>query len=900
MFGGHQKTAMHKSVYGTVTKMFGNFGYVDDEIFFLREVVSGVQPRAGDHVFVSANYTPNMPIKWNADRLEVRTKQHHQPPPPPPPSRHRHHQQQQPPPMPSRRDAYSNRGYGRSSGGNGVKREASSSRHQPSTSSNYAVSVPTRLFALPQFSVMDLRQRYPRLYLPSDFYHVSNTWLDEFPIDQPFQLGRHCAFHIFPKEVDSLDQQEAMNAAEPADQDYRYCAKVMLLASPPLDQLYSRTCALAHDTAEVRNRCTSVQRNLQFLCGISGGRSGEPLALGGPWSPSMDGEDPEGDPEVLINTAVRHVKRLIGVDLSGCTNWCKFMEYRYFRTGRPDKQRPPAEETVVVYLPDVWSLMPGGDEEWQVRCQAWEDRLELLLEPPKPPTPPPSPEQQASKTDGEGEGEGNNDEAKEAATGDKDETGENQQQEMAEEESSEQQEEMETAASEAPTKARNKGWRIAKNHQKSEIINFEMKSLNPADLPGMKVPDLRRELELRGLSNKGLKAQLIARLEEALQKQQQEEQEKEKQQDDGEQKKSDEKAKTDDGTEASKDDAASAMPAPPPPPKELTEAEKDRLRRMHKLPDAPALFVTPSRTARNGRLDCQLIPLAQLLAYRLDASREHTFEVSMFAEQFNDMLSRDCAFNISAALERKAKSLRTFRPDLLLSFVYFDRDRAGYLLCRDLEDLLHGLGTLRSRYQARRLAELLAASSSATASSSRRSSELPMLRYRCLTDFAEEPAGEGEDDDDAMKAEILVTGGNRDLLSATAASASVAVVSETGESAAAVLRRAKQERDDALRRLSAAAAQLTEAVVRLAAGQSAKQAATAEVRQLRDTVRNLKREEAAQRSALADHRRLVRATADVLERARQPLFDLFDKKDAAEESAAAEDGATSTGAAAAV
>lgn len=45
------------------------------------------------------------------------------------------------------------------------------------------------------------------------------------------------------------------------------------------------------------------------------------MAIGGPWSPSLDGADPEGDPQVLIRTAVRTCRALTGIDLSCVTKW---------------------------------------------------------------------------------------------------------------------------------------------------------------------------------------------------------------------------------------------------------------------------------------------------------------------------------------------------------------------------------------------------------------------------------------------------------------------------------------------------------------------------------------------------------------------------------------------------
>lgn len=64
--------------------------------------------------------------------------------------------------------------------------------------------------------------------------------------------------------------------------------------------------------------CTCVFL-LQFLVGMRG--KDEAMAIGGHWSPSLDGADPENDPAVLIKTAIRCCKALTGIDLSLCTQW---------------------------------------------------------------------------------------------------------------------------------------------------------------------------------------------------------------------------------------------------------------------------------------------------------------------------------------------------------------------------------------------------------------------------------------------------------------------------------------------------------------------------------------------------------------------------------------------------
>jgi hypothetical protein len=88
---------------------------------------------------------------------------------------------------------------------------------------------------------------------------------------------------------------------------------------PSQAELYKRSCALAEDTASKDTRFEHPAKIIQFLVGNRGKH--EMMALGGPWSPSLDGPNPGTNTQTLINCAVRNVQALAGVDLSGCTQW---------------------------------------------------------------------------------------------------------------------------------------------------------------------------------------------------------------------------------------------------------------------------------------------------------------------------------------------------------------------------------------------------------------------------------------------------------------------------------------------------------------------------------------------------------------------------------------------------
>jgi hypothetical protein len=82
----------------------------------------------------------------------------------------------------------------------------------------------------------------------------------------------------------------------------------------------------------------------------------------------------------------------------------------------------------------------------------------------------------------------------------------------------------------------------------------------------------------------------------------------------------------------------------------IREKERVSLERKYALPDDPAIIVYPSPTAKAGRFDCSVMSLSVLLDYRPEDNKEHSFEVSLFAELFNEMLMRDFGFRIYKAL----------------------------------------------------------------------------------------------------------------------------------------------------------------------------------------------------------------------------------------------------------
>lgn len=85
-------------------------------------------------------------------------------------------------------------------------------------------------------------------------------------------------------------------------------------------------------------------------------------------------------------------------------------------------------------------------------------------------------------------------------------------------------------------------------------------------------------------------------------------------------------------------------------PRKLDEKERHAIEKRYQLPENPHIVVHPSKTAKNGKFDCVIMSLSVLLDYRPEDTKEHSFEVSLFAELFNEMLTRDFGFNIFKAI----------------------------------------------------------------------------------------------------------------------------------------------------------------------------------------------------------------------------------------------------------
>lgn len=105
---------------------------------------------------------------------------------------------------------------------------------------------------------------------------------------------------------------EAVATSPYSKDNTRYFVKVMLFSGPgPEDD---KTKGKVHLT-----------KRLNFL--LVRKEHGGVAPIGGEWSSAKDGAKP--DDAALKKTAIRVTKELVGIDLSKCTEWLKFVEFAY-------------------------------------------------------------------------------------------------------------------------------------------------------------------------------------------------------------------------------------------------------------------------------------------------------------------------------------------------------------------------------------------------------------------------------------------------------------------------------------------------------------------------------------------------------------------------------------------
>ncbi|KAL2613073.1 hypothetical protein R1flu_024765 [Riccia fluitans] len=239
----------------------------------------------------------------------------------------------------------------------------------------YLCKVEPFLFGEAERDYNSLCRRYSKLFVVPEFAKLVVCWTgkeSQIRLDQPISF-EHDAVDVEdegeskqapPKSSDKVLPSSATNSTKGPT---TWNAKVMLMTGASegaLNELLSDECS--------DDKPIHLHNLLKFVA-LRKDRSAI-MAAGGVWDKELDGGDPAVDEEVLIRTAVRCTKQATQLDLSGCSNWIRFLEVHYERTGEDGLSSH--REVTVIFLPDLSKCLPSlGD--WQLQCtQLRQSKLE--------------------------------------------------------------------------------------------------------------------------------------------------------------------------------------------------------------------------------------------------------------------------------------------------------------------------------------------------------------------------------------------------------------------------------------------------------------------------------------------------------------------------------------------
>ena len=128
----------------------------------------------------------------------------------------------------------------------------------------------TEKFIFRTVNCADLRGRYSRLYVPSDFITCEMSWLDSFSLEAPFQLGlNQISFHPVHKDVDiPIGTYPPEDLVTPVDEDHRFVVRTLLLSHAGLADIRKKVFGLLPDGSIDDNAETMLfNKAIQFLTG---------------------------------------------------------------------------------------------------------------------------------------------------------------------------------------------------------------------------------------------------------------------------------------------------------------------------------------------------------------------------------------------------------------------------------------------------------------------------------------------------------------------------------------------------------------------------------------------------------------------------------------------------------
>ncbi|XP_067879317.1 cell division cycle and apoptosis regulator protein 1-like isoform X2 [Heterodontus francisci] len=219
---------------------------------------------------------------------------------------------------------------------------------------------------------IEVQRRYPCLHIPDRFFDSRLCWVNTFPLAEPLQLGQKCVFHVMNEGSDLTEGQESQQ--EPADADSTYSAKVILLSCPDLQELYRQACRLAEVPKETAGVPQHPTKLIKLLVGMKGqeeavliGGCWSPSLDG----PGPD-KDPRVLIKTAIRTTKSLTG--IDLSVCTQWFRFAEIRYHQPGELREGRQLPARVETVVVFLPDVWHCLPTR-LEWDALSLGYTQQL---------------------------------------------------------------------------------------------------------------------------------------------------------------------------------------------------------------------------------------------------------------------------------------------------------------------------------------------------------------------------------------------------------------------------------------------------------------------------------------------------------------------------------------------
>ncbi|KAG8094529.1 hypothetical protein GUJ93_ZPchr0012g20835 [Zizania palustris] len=199
---------------------------------------------------------------------------------------------------------------------------------------------------------LSLTKRFPRLAISPDFSKIVLNWTKEsinLSLHTPVSLE-----HGIHEVDDSTEEETVIPSGKTSSNkisEIIWNAKVLLMSGMSNSAFADITSLRSTD-----ERIVHLNNILKFAVFK---RDHSLFAIGGPWNAAIDGGDPSVDCSCLIQTAIRHVKELVQVDLSNCTQWNRFLEVHYNRVGKDGLFSH--KEITVLFVPNLSECLPSVD-----------------------------------------------------------------------------------------------------------------------------------------------------------------------------------------------------------------------------------------------------------------------------------------------------------------------------------------------------------------------------------------------------------------------------------------------------------------------------------------------------------------------------------------------------------